>query len=434
MAGYLEDLDELVLKCRNKNAREYIRESVASYRAEAYRSAIVSCWVAVCNDLIEKLRELSLAGDKQAQKKIEDLDEIYRNNDTNRSLKFEREILDFAKDDVELISALEHEDLNRILKDRHRCAHPTLNAEGEQYAPPAELARLHIHSAVTHLLQHEPAQGKFALERIIKQLHSEYFPASRKDVLKAFQNSPIRRARPSLVNNIISVILKDLFLKEHKDYTTASKLAASLHAVHTMHRSIYEARCAEVLAGIVGRVEDENLHQVVDNISRFPHAWEALDYTQRDRIKRYVVKLPTEEFHVIDDILSFSPLIEAATIRVKRASIDDLDAILPFIAPKEIIDRSVELYHKAKSFDEANRIAKLIKSFAVDFTNEQIKALLSKLADNDQIKGSFEFPKVLNEIRKIASKRSLDFNDLLRDCGLEEHYGNTSDKDDEIPF
>ena len=43
MAGYLEDLDELVLKCRNKNAREYIRESVACYRAQAYRSAIVSC-------------------------------------------------------------------------------------------------------------------------------------------------------------------------------------------------------------------------------------------------------------------------------------------------------------------------------------------------------------------------------------------------------
>lgn len=434
MAVYLEDLDELILKCRDKNAREYIRESVASYRAQAYRSAIVSCWVAVCYDLIEKLRELSLAGDKQAEEKIQYLDAIYRDNDTNRSLKFEREILTFAKDKIELISALEYEDLNRILMDRHRCAHPSLNAEGEQYAPPAELARLHIHSAVTHLLQHEPAQGRFALDRIINLIHSDYFPTSRDDVLKAFQNSPVRRARPSLVRNLISILLKDLFLKEQKDYSTSAKLTASLYAVHIMHRSLYEARCSEILSDIVMRVGDDNLHKVATEICRIPCAWQSLDFNQKDRLSRFIRKLPTEHFDIAEIILSFAPLKNEAIRRIKNATFEDLDSILPFSTPKEIVDRSIELYHESRSFDEANKIAVLVKYFASDFSGVQVRTLLAKLADNHQILGSFELPRMLEKIRETASKHSLDFDELLREYGLEEYCKGASEPDEEIPF
>lgn len=435
MAGYLEDLDELVLKCRNKNAREYIRESVASYRAEAYRSAIVSCWVAVCYDMIEKLRELALAGDKQASEKIEDLEAIHRSGDTTRSLKFEREILAFARDKVELISALEYEDLDRILKDRHRCAHPSLNAEGEQYAPPAELARLHIHSAVTHLLQHEPAQGKFALDRMLTQIRSKYFPSSQADVLKVFKNSPIRRARPSLVRNLISVLLKDLFLEEEKDYTTSSKLTSSLSAIYTMHRTIYEQRCGEILSGIVSRVGDESLYHVVMNISRFPCAWESLDHTQQGRTSRYVTELPTKYFNVIDDSLSFPPLKKAAMRRLKHASIEDLDEVFPFFGvPKEIIDRAIEIYHNANSFDEANRISPIIVSFLSDFSDEQVRRLISKMASNRQIMESFQLPDMLAKIREAAYKKSLDIDEILREYNLAEFSESTSDKGNEIPF
>lgn len=435
MAGYLEDLDELILKCRNKNAREYIRESVASYRAEAYRSAIVSCWVAVCYDLIEKLRELALAGDKQAEKKIDVLDAIHRENDTSRFLKFEREILEFARDKVELISAIEYEDLARILKDRHRCAHPSLNAEGEQYAPPAELARLHIHSAVTHLLQHEPAQGKFALERVLSQLNSKYFPSSRPAVQKALQNSPICRARPSLVRSFIAVLLKDLFLGEPKDYTTESKLTASLHAVCKMHREVYEERCADILPDIVSRVSDGNLHHAVQKVQEFPNAWEFLGETQQSRLTQYIAILPTQHFSIIDDTLSFSPLKKVAEKRVNHASIEDLQAIIPFFTvPAEVIDRAIKLYHRAKNYDEANKIAFLLKSYSSDFSGEQIRTLLSKISDNAQITDSFELPNLLEEVRETASKKSLKLDDLLREYGLEEHCECVSDDEEEIPF
>ncbi|ENV52103.1 hypothetical protein L292_1654 [Acinetobacter junii CIP 107470 = MTCC 11364] len=74
MASVLSDLDELVLKCRDQKAKSYIREAVACYKAGAFRSAIVSTWIAVSFDILDKLKELSLAGDKEAERQIESFD------------------------------------------------------------------------------------------------------------------------------------------------------------------------------------------------------------------------------------------------------------------------------------------------------------------------------------------------------------------------
>ena len=74
MSSPLADLDELILKCRDDRAQAYITEAVASYRSGAFRSAIVGAWIAVCFDVIEKLRELALSGDKEAEKHAEELE------------------------------------------------------------------------------------------------------------------------------------------------------------------------------------------------------------------------------------------------------------------------------------------------------------------------------------------------------------------------
>jgi hypothetical protein len=54
------DLDELILRCRDKASKKLIQEAVSCYRAGAYRSCIVSTWNAVVFDFLHKLRELDL--------------------------------------------------------------------------------------------------------------------------------------------------------------------------------------------------------------------------------------------------------------------------------------------------------------------------------------------------------------------------------------
>jgi hypothetical protein len=107
MSQPLADLDELVLKCRDERAKSYIAEAVACYKVGAFRSSVVACWIAVCFDVIDKLRELALAGDAEAEKKIEELKSIRASNDLKCSLEFERTLLEVARDKFELLSHLE---------------------------------------------------------------------------------------------------------------------------------------------------------------------------------------------------------------------------------------------------------------------------------------------------------------------------------------
>ena len=63
----LADIEALALSCRSEQSRIYITESIQCYRAGAYRASIVTSWIAVCfRLLIDKIRELSLAGDQVA--------------------------------------------------------------------------------------------------------------------------------------------------------------------------------------------------------------------------------------------------------------------------------------------------------------------------------------------------------------------------------
>ena len=81
-----------MIRCRSPQAEEYIEEAVGSYKAGSYRSCVVATWVAVVYDIIDKLRDLALKGDSNAQIKIEEFDRIVEDHDTSASLEFEDEI------------------------------------------------------------------------------------------------------------------------------------------------------------------------------------------------------------------------------------------------------------------------------------------------------------------------------------------------------
>ena len=120
MLDQLVNLDELTLRCRDERAKNYISEAVACYRSGAYRACIVTTWVAVVYDILHKLDELALSGDRNAQAKRDEYERYRSNSDISNSLKFEKHILELAKDDFELLSPLEYEDLKRLQDDRIR--------------------------------------------------------------------------------------------------------------------------------------------------------------------------------------------------------------------------------------------------------------------------------------------------------------------------
>jgi len=195
----LTDLDELALTVRDRTARSYILEAIDAYRGGAYRSSIISTWIAVNFDIISKIRELSNQGDQMAQAMIDNLDQAIAGKKINQLQKIEEELLEKASTDFEFLTDQEHLDLERLKYDRNLCAHPAYVTEEVLFEPEPERVRMHIVHAVKHLLQHQPVQGKSALKRIVRDMKSSSFPLTL-DTACLFLNARyLDRAKKALV-------------------------------------------------------------------------------------------------------------------------------------------------------------------------------------------------------------------------------------------
>src|SRR5580704_13837963 len=121
--SHIADLDELLLQCRSGPSKAYAEEAVATYRAGAYRSCIVTTWISVVFDIIDKMREAALFGNAEIKQRLEDFDhwqsQLASGNKSvlSRALAFEREILDYAHKKLEFIDGQQLIDLQRLQED-----------------------------------------------------------------------------------------------------------------------------------------------------------------------------------------------------------------------------------------------------------------------------------------------------------------------------
>ncbi len=417
MASFLEDLDELTLRCRDEKARQYIREAVASYRAGAFRSAIVAAWIAVCFDLIEKLRELALAGDKEAENQVRDLEATRRTGDLSRALRFERELLSLAKDKFELLSPLEFVDLERLQADRNRCAHPSLTVDEQAYSPSAELARLHIHSAVTHLLQHPPVQGKYALDRLRAEVDSDYFPTNPSDAKIVFLSGPLRRPRESLTRNLVVLLLKAL-LKEKPDSKRRARLVAALHATQLLHPEQFARAVAGTLSAIFRSVPDQDIRAQIDFLKTSPNLWVYLDADVQKRAQNYVSDLPSGQVEEISALLRLDFLRVQARQRLNKMTRKEVSDSLFLDLHEELANWMISRYLNSGSFDEANEWARQLGIYASDLTPDQVRLIIREAGKNDQVVGSFQLGPLLNSIRSKNRIASEEFDLLRAESGL----------------
>jgi hypothetical protein len=420
MTSPLVDLDELILKCRDDRAKAYIAEAVASYRSGAFRSAIVGTWIAVCFDVIEKLRELALSGDKEAEKHAEELEKTRKSGDLAKALKFERELLELARDKFELISHIEFIDLERLQEDRNRCAHPSLVSEDQVFSPSAELARVHLHSAVSHVLQHPPVQGKYALERLVKEIDSEYFPDDKDKARVSLASGPLRRPRESLVRNFVVVLIKKL-LKEDIDWKHRRRVAVALNATFELHPQGHGAALSEKLSPLLRSLDDAELKRVIAFFQLTNDTWQYIESDVRQRIENFVSALPSNLLDDIDFLLSFAPLRKQALSRVAVATREELKGNIFFVLPPEIADQLITIYLDSHNFDQANEWAKHLAIHASDFNKEQIQRIVTSATKNDQVLYSFELGALLNVLRSRKKISEEDFDGLLKANGLSKY-------------
>lgn len=426
----LSDLDELVLRCRDSKARSHIVEAIVCLKAGAFRAAVVMTWIAVVHDLLGKMRQLSLGGDATATTKVQAFERNAKNGDVAASLKFEQTLLDSALHDFEFLSPLAHLDLERLRKDRHRCAHPTMLDAETDYQPAPELARVHVVNAVTHLLAHGPAQGKAAIDRLLAELKEPYFPDKVEDLIVHLKHGPLGRPRETLIRNYVVTLLKtalsappdkatglaDMVVRtEHTRLVMRSIL--SLAAVVRMYREAAAATMEEKLTAMTLRTE--SLPGAARLCASVDVAWDALGAANQGLVQRFARSAPAREVFGLFGSLWHVPALQAdIRTRITTLQNDDewillTDAEAP---PREWLDIALTRMTAAGSFAASNGPAAFLRVFKGMLGRDDIQAIVKAAVANDQVRKSTGFQRLIQE---YVADGDRDILTIVRDENLE---------------
>jgi hypothetical protein len=421
--GGLSDLDELVLRCRNERARSYLEEAITCLKAGAFRASIVSTWVAVVHDLIAKLEQLELGGDKNAQSKLNEFRRIVEQEDVGASQKFEGSILKVAHEELELFGALAYVDLCRLREDRHRCAHPSMLDPETDYQPAPELARCHVVNAVTHLLEHGPAQGKAALDRLLSDLDQLYFPKTLDDLVIHLESGPLGHPRASLVRAYVLVLTKRLFETVESIQSEAGLLAElrarrarqvqrerillTVQAVIRMHREVTLKTFDERLDDLVGHVADDQLGKPLSLCSRVPELWAHLAEAQRKRIARFV-----RSTHGVAEAMllawTIEPLRPEVVSRVGTMGEDEWDVMARATdVPAEWVEIAVEKLVTAKSWGQANSMRHFLVEHIHRIDPGQLVRIVGAAANDAELRASWGIKDVLAAAAELLGAPNL---------------------------
>jgi hypothetical protein len=421
----LAELDELVHLCRDDQAKQDIAEAIACYKAGAFRSCIVATWIAVVFNFIHKLRELDLAGDAQAKVRLTELETIRAKNDLQASLEFERELLNRAKDEFELISGVEHSDLERLYKDRHCCAHPSMNVDEEIYQPTPELTLHYVRIAVTYLLQHPPVQGKAALQRLMGEVTSKYFPKTKELAVVHFESGPLSKARESLVRNFVICLLKTL-LREQHDNDSENRHTVAFSAVWQMYASVTEKTLTEKLSELMRLLTDEQFEIAIKRLRGIADYGKFIQDDVRERRRNCLSDIYSKDPTLALLIgLKEEPLRTRVVEHLKQIDVQQLLNLVKAERHPDLVPRAVELYVQSKSYDSANiRGTELIIPLAEYLTIEQIEIIIKGISENEQIKNSFKVKDILTCIQSTNKISNKEFSNLIKKYSLEHKFAS----------
>lgn len=394
----LIDLDELILSCRDDRAKSYIAEAVACYRVGAYRSCIVASWIAVVFDIVQKLRDLGLSGNQRAQQEIENLETIRSRNDIKAALDFEKSILKTIFE-LEVISLLEKQDLSRLLEDRHRCAHPSMQTLEEIYLPSAELARYHLRNVVDHLLAKPPLQGKAALASVLADVESSFFPTDAAKARERLAGGPLEHAREALVRNVVIALTKSLL---HEDLTDSDqrRRQAALWATIDLYSAICEPVLASKLPKLVDGVKDDKWTRVLAYLRFAPGAWHALGKAAQIKASEFISGLVIDQHPTaLNDALNVEQLKPVAVQRLNELSLTELADLVEREPSPSFVGSALACFSRSQNFRDAETAARrVILPLAPFLTEEHLRSIAIAYVNNDQINGSFGMARAMADL------------------------------------
>lgn len=164
MSGYLRDMEELLSSIISSKIRGYMNEAMTCYMAKAYRGCIVLSYIALFDDITDKLEELARVN-SDAKKIFIDITK--RKNEHG---VYEKDLIDQLSSH-RLIPKLDTDFLDILRQLRNKSAHPS------GHNPSAEEARFIFSETITRFLSQPILSTTQLVDQIISRLpNNNFFP------------------------------------------------------------------------------------------------------------------------------------------------------------------------------------------------------------------------------------------------------------------
>lgn len=410
MTDSLADLDTLVLRCRAERSRDYVSESIQCYKAGAYRSAIVNVWIAVVFDLVDKIRDLALAGDANAQRinsRYESyIDQINTGNDqgVKNALEFERTIIGTCGTDLGFFDHQQMRDLQRLREDRHQCAHPSFQSAGIPHRPNAELARLHLRNAVEHVLSQPPIQGRAAIAELLTTVASDYFPRDHHQASIALRQTPLANPSEALVRGLVDSLIFG-FAQPDNPVTGKIQVGAVLSVLLDSHRAIAEPRISLQLSKLIRQVGDPGLPAVARLVAATPEMAGLIDEAARVRMGEFLRSGPEAEVMPALAVGRHPTFAGAANQRIQTMGVDRLSvAIQEHDLGALAKERSLQLLSESRSWNTSNDvIEKLITPLFDTLTREDLERIIRMPRETGaDLPGSTMYGRLIRQVDRLG--------------------------------
>ena len=400
------DLEELLGRVRDASAKEQIREAINCYHAGAYRSSIVSTWVAVVFDFVGKLRELDMTGNQAARAKLQQLETIRANHELPKLLSFEKELVKAAKSEFDLISPVEAIDLERLFEDRNRCAHPSLTALDDVFRPSAELARAHIVATIHNMLSQPPIQGTAAATRVFAEILSEYFPVSAPEAAEYLRHGPLGRAKDTLIRSVVIGITKDL-MTESRGTPDRKKQFAALNAVRMLYPDKFSQVASANLKRIAEGLDETQVKRLVLYVGQVPTTWDHLGSAAQLKCQNFIASASPGSIDAsLLRALEVPALRDRAASRIDEFGSSALARMLQGRVEPLFKERCLLLTERSGSFRDAeSNMRSLILPFGSTLTEGDMRRIAEAFRDNAQIRYANDVVPILQQLfQKGASQ------------------------------
>ncbi len=402
----VSDIDVLALSVRDPESKRLIHEAITAYRGGAFRSAIMSTWISVVYDIFSKARELSVQGDAAASAFIAKVDSAISSQAVAQMQSIERDLLESACSQMQLLTKHEYDALSRIKNDRNLCAHPAFVTDDDFFQPVPDLVRTHIVHALRLLLIHAPLQGKSALARFRTDILSPSYPINRDGIRVFVVTKYLGRAKDVLITNLIKVLIKSLFLDDSADFLSRRRLVAwTLSEVANSKPAIFDAVAQPFVGSFFDGIEDERLMDVCVFLGAEPRIWDWLSEAAKLRILRLMEDASVSQLksHYSFDAFSVQRISDALLTRFYAFSKDEQIELIADNPRREFVDQGIRIYSDSPSYRESDRLGQaVIVPLAGQFSAQDVTKLLDAVLGNSQISYASGTPDLLLDVFRIT--------------------------------